>query len=415
MIVKIAVENRIIQTGSAAPMPMFKAVDTPTEEYYRKGMPMAMKMTGRFILAGLLLVCCGHAAANTAQPTNRYDCISNDKLNKYPEKGSSPGRITLGSIPSLCPGGGADVSCGGGHDCDNEHNPSPSLCGACSGTCIREWDNAANPYVWWVYGYAFLEESWDYLGSNLNEMAHVRAYPAMIYSPEIYTINVARKECTYAYDLPAPHFSADEWEGQVMPPPIKQRSALAHSSLGIDASDVQDYFLEAGLILRTDHDGRNRANFVGHKDKSQCVEFELHSFLDNNGPELTEIIATKDETEESLIKYTVNVLFANMSYARGFAFCPDTWFNRAIIRFYDPYIAQVLVHEWGHHGNIAHPDGENFNGQSNGYYMVFPERFDNEIMTGPPKGDWTIINYHPCWEFLPMNFWPYLESQALVP
>ena len=28
MIVKIAVENRIIQTGSAAPMPMFKAMDT---------------------------------------------------------------------------------------------------------------------------------------------------------------------------------------------------------------------------------------------------------------------------------------------------------------------------------------------------------------------------------------------------
>lgn len=377
-------------------------------------MPMAMKMTGRFILASLLLVCCGHAAANTAQPTNNYQCISNDKLNKYPMTGSSPGQITLGSIPSLCPGGGADVSCGGGHDCDNEHNPSPSLCGICSGTCIREWDNAANPYVWWVYGYAFLEESWDYLGSNLNEMAHVRAYPAMIYNPETYTINVARKECTYAYDLPAPSYIVDEWEGQVMPPPIKQRSARAHGDLGIDESDVQDYFLEAGLILRTDHDGRNRANFMGHKDKSQCVEFvEVHSILnDDTAPNGD--LSTKWDVFDALINATRNVLFAKCSWAHGASICPDNYFNVTVISIDAPNIPLTLVHEWGHHGNIAHPDQLNDQDNPNHYYEQYPERFDREIMMADAPGNWIIVNYHRCNENYDMYLWPLLRSDALV-
>ena len=150
---------------------------------------MAEKIIASCLLVWLVLMGCTAAYAEK-WPTNNYQCVANVKLSRYSEKGSAPGAITLSGVPELCAGSGADVTCGGGHDCDNERNAAGCNC-RINETCIREWDNANNPYIWWVYGYAYLENTWSTGGNALNRMAHIRAYPTMIYSPHSYTVNVA--------------------------------------------------------------------------------------------------------------------------------------------------------------------------------------------------------------------------------
>ena len=376
---------------------------------------MAEKIIVGCVLVWLVLMGCTPAYAGK-WPTDTYQCIANDKLSRYPEKGSAPRAITLSALPALCPGGGAIVSCAGGHDCDNELHPVPSGCYYCrvDETCIREWDNRLAPYSWVISGGAELDASWSNNGT-LNDGAYVRADPRMIYEPRKYFIKITRSECTFAPGEVSNNTIIQNFEGVVNPPPVLRRSVWVHFSLGVNKDIVDAHFEDAGLILRTDNDKRPRVSqpweWLGSLDHSQCVEFVVGTFVEDDAPVPPPILDTRAKLSAALSGATKNVTYVEMGgpYA-GYGQCPG---RKVLIKYNGGDPSATLVHEWGHNGNIHHPNEVNDSGISNWLYDNHPHLFDNEIMTGPRNGKWINQQYHKCDDNKSITLWPRLPSSEL--
>ena len=375
---------------------------------------MGMK---RLVMAGMVWCCL--FTPSTAGAASTFECINNDRLNRYRPVGSAPSSIQV-SIPNLCPGQGVVITASGGVDCDNIIPPSTSPnCSNCGSnqTCVEHQRNDDEKYVWSVSGYVQQVVSITERWGRLNENAFLVANPEMTWNEKPFTIEVRRAEAPHARDLSG-GMIIREFHGVVLPPTkIKQRSVRLNRELPISETLIANYFREAGKILREDTDGRTKGHlgqtFEGWKDKHQCVEFVVSNFIyDDNTP--LEIV-TKEACENEIRRLVPGrVVFSDLLLPGGATGAAICRLNTIIVGIHSPSKPLTLIHEWGHTGGIQHPDEP---GKEHHFWNMYGAALygtetmvTNRLWEPTSYKDQTGI-YHECaqgmglktWEDLPPN------------